>query len=236
MRVNPTLAKYIIGLDLGQVQDYSAFAIMEREWVIDYPKQTDYILEELEPSRAFLEYRLLDLQRYQLGTPYPDIVDNMVALMEDRRIFDYGGMLIVDVGHVGRAVLDILKKAGVPVLGVNITAGFAETASATDPWVTNVPKRELVTPLVLAYQTGRIRVGPSVPQSFDEELKAFGYHTNKRTGSVTYESLEAKVHDDQVVAAALAYWWAEKRAPMQNPLGNRVRAEIGKEYDPKGKA
>lgn len=236
MRVNPLLAKYIIGLDLGQVQDSSALGIMEREWIILHPGG-EYILEELDPSRATLEYRLSDLVRWPLGTPYPEIVEQVVAVMADQRIFAYGGMLVVDVGNVGRAVLDMLRAAGVrAMMGVNITSGFAETASATDQWVVNVPKRELVTPLVLAYQTGRIKVGESVPPSFDEELKAFGYRANKRTGKVSYESLESKVHDDQVLAVALAYWWAENRAKMPNPLANKERSDISPEYDPKGDA
>lgn len=233
MRVTPYLAKYIIGLDLGQVNDSSALAVMEREWTIMHPE--GYIdLGDIDPRRATLEYRLTDVIRWPLGTPYPDITDEVVAIMADQRLYQYGGMLVVDVGNVGRAVLDMVRKAGVAsVTGVNITGGFAETASATDPWVTNVPKMELVTPLVLAYQTGRMKLGPSVPPSFDQELKSFGYKTNRKTGTTTYESLESKVHDDQVLAAALAYWWSEKKAPMPNPLENRVRADVSPEYDPR---
>ena len=234
MRVNPQRAKYVLGLDLGRVQDYSALAILEREWTLRLPEDAQFVMEDMRPERATLLYRLRDLKRWKLGTPYTVIVADVATVMDDVRIHRYGGQLVVDCGGVGMAVLDELRAAGVmAVTGVVLTGGSAITQSSSDARVVNLPKKELVTPLVAAYQAGRLRVGRSVPQEFDQELRAFGYKLNKDTAHVSYESLSQQVHDDQVVAVALAYWWGERKAPMRNPLDDRVMSEVGADYDPR---
>jgi len=55
------MSEFIIGLDLGQVQDYTALTIIEKI----YPPDEEYL------------YHLRHLERFPLHTSYPHIVDKV---------------------------------------------------------------------------------------------------------------------------------------------------------------
>jgi hypothetical protein len=88
--------RYFVGLDLGQAQDYSALAVLERPEV---SARTPRHLRR--PAHA-----LRHLQRWPLGTSYPSIVQDVHNLL--RRPVLYRCILIVDQTGVGRAVVDML--------------------------------------------------------------------------------------------------------------------------------
>jgi hypothetical protein len=54
---------YFAGLDIGQLSDYTALAIMERV----------YKHEERLDVDTQIEHRLIHLDRFELGTPYPKV-------------------------------------------------------------------------------------------------------------------------------------------------------------------
>ena len=59
---------YFVGLDLGQVNDYSALAVLERT-------------EQPSIDRPGRHYSVRHLHRWALGTSYPAIVQSVAALL-----------------------------------------------------------------------------------------------------------------------------------------------------------
>jgi hypothetical protein len=93
---------------------------------------------------------------------------------------------------------------------VTITGG--DTASTEDPWHLRVPKRDLVGTLVALLQTGRLRVaeGLELAPALVNELVNFKMKINLDTGHDSYEAWRESVHDDLVLAVALACWCGER--------------------------
>ena len=83
---------YFIGLDLGQSQDFSAMAILERHGTSKH----DYI------------FHCRHLHRWKLRTSYPAIVAESVAIANDPKLRtrDRQPMLAVDATGVGAPVID----------------------------------------------------------------------------------------------------------------------------------
>src|SRR5438105_1562665 len=61
----PALTSWYVGLDLGQAQDYTAMAAVEKTIRHGQTK--------------CVRYACRDLQRFPLGTPYPAIVENIIC-------------------------------------------------------------------------------------------------------------------------------------------------------------
>src|SRR5260370_31481906 len=111
--------RYFVGLDLGQTRDPSAVAVVERAEV--YPGGMDYATYERVRGQRF---RVVFLERVRLGTPYPDVVTRVRAMV--RRASVTGRCtLVVDATGVGASVVDMLRRAslGCELAPVTITAG-----------------------------------------------------------------------------------------------------------------
>src|SRR5215212_4506098 len=100
---------FYVGLDLGQSQDYSALAVVQK--VPTYDPQT---------GKHSSELHLKHLERYPLKTPYTDIADQVKSLLtgdpfttpviSGGRVARPTTELIVDRTGVGLAVTDLLKE------------------------------------------------------------------------------------------------------------------------------
>ncbi len=200
------MIKYFVGLDLGQVQDYTALVVSERKtWRYD--------------PRPY-EYHVRHLERPKLGTPYPVIVEQVRDLMRSRDLINQAA-LVVDATGVGRPVVDLFRKAGLWPVAVTITGGNVVTVGGGG---FHVPKRDLVTTLQVLFQSGRLKVARKLPLApvLVEELLNFRVKINVRTAHDSYEAWRDGDHDDLVLAAALACWYGEKRGivgPIQKPKG-----------------
>src|SRR5580698_10126959 len=101
---------YFVGLDLGQRQDYSAVAVVERE---------ERRLAYLAPCM-----RVRHLERMPLGTPYVEVVRRVGEIMRHPALGPWS-RLVVDATGVGAPVVEMLRAAR-PVLrvtAVTITGG-----------------------------------------------------------------------------------------------------------------
>jgi hypothetical protein len=200
------MIKYFVGLDLGQAQDYTAIVVLERKTWQYAPRP--------------YEYHVRHLERPKLGTPYPAIVEQVQALMLSRQLTNQA-VLAVDATGVGRPVVDLFRKAGLRPVAITITGGNAVTLGDGG---FHVPKRDLVTTLQVLFQSGRLKVAGSLPlaPALIDELLNFKVKINVKTAHDSYEAWREGVHDDLVLAAALACWYGEKRSfikPMQKPEG-----------------
>jgi len=185
---------YLIGLDLGQAQDYTAIAVIEQA-------------EGEEERKPF--YRVRYLKRLPLGTPYPQVVKTVKEIHDTltkqgiKRPY-----LIADSTGCGRPVFDMFRTAGLSPLGVNIHGGSSVTV---DGFFFNVPKRDLVGVLQVLFQTGRLKVAEALPEAkiFVEELLNFRVRINLQTAHDSYEAWREGVHDDMVLAVGIACWYGE---------------------------
>ncbi|MEP7081903.1 MAG: hypothetical protein ABI841_02880 [Chloroflexota bacterium] len=185
---------HIVGLDLGQARDYSALVVTER--LTTAPSG---------PRERTGERRdVVHLERWQLGTPYPVIVDRVVDLMAEPSLAD--ATLVMDATGVGRGIVDLFHAARrdgrlrrYPV-AVTITAGLEATG-----W--HVPKRDLVSRLQALLQTGALRIAEGLPLGdvLERELLAFRAKLTA-AGNDKYEALREGDHDDLVLALALSCW------------------------------
>jgi Terminase RNaseH-like domain len=202
-----TKVEYVVGLDLGQAQDYSALTVVERT----------------APPDAEPIYAVRHLHRWPLGTSYATIADDVAALVYRPELL--GCRLAADRTGVGRAVVEMIDQAladakgenrAADLVGILITAGHQTVREGHD-W--HVAKKELVSALQALLSSGRLKIAPelALAETLVKELKAFKVKITV-AGNETFEAWRERDHDDLVLAVALAVWLADR--------GPRGRFEI----------
>ena len=191
---------FFIGLDLGQTQDYSALAVVER--ITRYGVPTTYSCGHLH--------------RWPLGTAYPQVVadvQKLVTTTNQRGIRPLrGAKLVVDATGVGRPVADMLSM--VPELAgrivpVVITAGLASSSGNDGTW--HVSKKELVSILQVQLQSRQLQISGQLDlaATLEEELRTFRVKITAAANE-TFEAWRERNHDDVLMALAVAVWYAER--------------------------
>ncbi len=224
--------RFTVGLDLGQVNDPSALAVIETDYVDRGTDAATY--EPLFEERHILRF----CERLPLQTPYPAVVSRVVEVCEklapsphfpDQRI----PQLVVDGTGVGRAVVDQFRlyKSGIPLRRISETfeyppprPGLFELVAVS---ITNsgkpreqdgywhVSKKDLVAHLQLLLQRSRLRILEKLPEYpvLIRELLNFKLKISQ-AGNASYSAWREHEHDDLVLAVALAAWRA---APKKLP-------------------
>ncbi len=134
------VAMFYLGLDLGQRHDLSAIAVVERR-----DRARAY------QAAVFDSMAVRRLERVPLGTPYPQVVARVKAMVQHPAIQGQC-VLAVDATGVGAPVVDLLRAArlGCEIVAVTITGG-TQAHIHTGPgggiagvnwW--SVPKRDLM--------------------------------------------------------------------------------------------
>lgn len=226
------MSQFVIGCDLGQSVDPSTIAVLKHK---PYHKT----IESLPGSRKMREeairvihsYDLIALEKIPLGTPYPQVAERVMHYCEHPTML--GDVdLVIDATGVGRAVYDMMQAGKMSPIGVILTGGVSASYSeSTTMW--SLPKKDLVGALVTLYQTGRLKMNPKLPnlEEFRSQLQGFTAKLKKDSAHVSYEALTDDIHDDLVIAVALAAWWSIIGA---SALEEIIRLNPGKrEYDPK---
>lgn len=187
-----------VGLDLGQVHDPTAIAILER---------TDVVLERSPVTFAYnteTRHAIRYLERVALGTPYPDVVEHVRDLV--RRPELNGATLILDATGVGKPVLDMFRQAKLPcrIVPVTITGGDRQT-SEFEHW--RVPKRDLITGLMVLFQNEKLQICGHLAEAETLVRELGGMRVKiSLDGNDKYGAWREGEHDDLVLAAALACW------------------------------
>jgi hypothetical protein len=200
---------FIFGLHLGQVSDPTALAGLQQTHGPDPAK----------PTRTVTHYKVLHLQRWPLGTSYPDIVANVMALLNKPAVG--GCRLAVDQTGVGRPVVDMfrhaIQQARIPVelRPINITGGAGVTHGPTG---LGVAKKKLASTLQALLQQKRIKFA-KLPETAElvKELRTFTVKINTSTAAESYESWREGQKDDLVLATMLATWLGEHSGPSTPP-------------------
>jgi hypothetical protein len=191
-------ATYFCALDLGQQADYSALAFLERRG--------------FSPETYTFDCR--HLHRWQLRTGFPDIVTDTVRWMNSEQLNKgvYSRTtLAVDKTGVGAPVTDLFQreKMHARLVPIVITGGDQVTKDGS---TVRVPKRNLVSGVSVALQTGKLKFSEELPltktltaelQNFKAKISdsgndSYGAGAEWRTGN----------NDDLVLALAMALWTA----------------------------
>ncbi len=184
---------FLGGLDIGQMSDPTALAIMETSI-----------------AQAVSVYQVRYLKRFPLGTSYPDIIDQVHDLWASLGLMNSDSLLCVDYTGVGRPVVDLfLRRAEIPVRPITITGGFAVGDNGSG-WYT-VPKRDLAAVVQILLRRRRLQIAKGLPESevLRKELQNFRVKITT-AGNETYEAWRDGDHDDLVLATALPCWLGER--------------------------
>jgi hypothetical protein len=195
---------YFIGLDLGQAQEFTALAVLERP-----PVPPGAPIEERRPV-----YSLRHLQRFPPATPYPEIVVAVRALLQTPPL--PGAVLVIDETAVGRPVVNLFldglqHQAACIFFPLTISAGHEETVTDNGIYI---PKKELVGALQALMATQRLRI----PRTLREAallVKEMEHFKVKPRPAQTEEidTWRDGEQGDLVLALALAAWYGEKGVP-----------------------
>ncbi len=211
--------EFLIGVDLGKSQDYSAVAVMECRGT----------------GRRI--YKLRHLERYQLFTPYQQVAKNIKELMRNEHLRQYDATVVADATGVGKPVMEMFRDEGLAPVEVTITHGFSVN-KARRALEFNVAKSVLVSAVNLVIQDGRLKVAPSLPLAKTFVQEANKFKTKKTaSGEASYEAWRERDHDDLVLAVAIALWYGESEmvtVPGLSPAVKRAR-ERGRPGGPDGR-
>lgn len=208
-----------VGLDLGQRQDHSAIAVVERmdRWVA-------------YQGPAFHSLEVRHLERMALGTAYPAVVYRVQEVLQTsmRR---GGCALVVDATGVGAPVVDLLKaaKLGCELTPVSITGGERESQSGTGAaavWC--VPKKDLVAGVQVLLERRELKIAAQLRDAGTLVKELMSMRTAQRgtAGRVRMGAEGFGEHDDLAMALALACWRARRKRS-----GEGGRNGVGA-YDP----
>ena len=193
---------YYLGLDLGQQNQFTALAVLEKTETAD-PEDREQTVNT---------YAVRHLERFPVGTVYAQVFERVLGLFAVPPL--KGGELVVDQTGVGQAVIDMLQHMrGRPSFtSVAVTAGLK---ASHDKGVWLVPKRDLVGVLQILLQTRRLKVADTLPESptLVKELENFQVKPAP-AGADDLLLWREEVHDDLVLAVAVAAWHAERHGPL----------------------
>jgi hypothetical protein len=223
---------YFVGLDLGQVHDWTAIAVLEEPvWIGDPPPFDPQAIWPLErrgwtspaalvpqqvrhfraltsagrrPGKPPLYLRHLERMRHR---SYVDIVGRVRALLAAPALATAEVALLVDHGGVGRGVYDLLVQAGLRPIGITITGGNEVHGDAAT--ALTVPKRDLITATQVMLQGGRLRISAGLADAVVLTKELLDYRVKiSPAGHDSYDAREGE-HDDTVLATALGCWYRD---------------------------
>ncbi len=197
MTVKTRKPGWVIGLDLGQANDFTAITVLDRT-------------VETVNGKITRRLDLRHLQRLKLGTDYPtqvEIVKKLVAALPPRQ---NAPTLVCDATGVGRPVIDLLRKGGLTPIAVTISGGVQEVDGGNFSW--SVPKRNLVSALQIALQSGQLKIARGLAESetLVRELMAFKVRISAAGHDSYSNDWREAPHDDLVLSAALACWYSAR--------------------------
>jgi hypothetical protein len=202
-----------ICLDLGQVQDYTAPAIL----------RCPFRWEEVSPRNPV---KLIHCERIPLNTSYVEIVDyTKDELLPRVRRYAAEALaqvppklrgpepkltLVVDHSGVGRPVVDLFRRAKLNPVAITITSGVEVTGNDFHGW--KVPLYDLVDGLALAIrQPATLAIASELPDLAHllKEFETFERRLTKAGTAQTFGNFREHSHDDQLFAITIGLWHAQ---------------------------
>ena len=212
---------FAIGIDLGQVRDYTALVLLQRIEPVDNPSGDGMLVQP--------HYHLRQVKRFPRRTETPAVITYLENLM-NRPTLKGRVALIADASGMGGPIVQQMKRHGLGTIPMIITGGAQANGY-------NVPKANLVMRLKLLLEQRRLKIPMTLKllRELVEEFTNFkmGYTPSRHA---TY-SAASGYHDDIIIALALACNYFERRpAPMMihatilPGVGARVLPEVNLDY------
>ncbi len=190
--------EYFLGVSLGQMHEFTALAILEATWHRE-PAGSDNVVAR---------YAIRHLERFALGTPYPDLVDRLKTICHDKTLA--WSDLVIDRTGVGKPVVKLFKESDIraEMHSVVVTTGHESTFDS-GTWM--VPKLELVGTLQVLLQSRRLKLATTLPEAgtLVQELTTFRAKPAPASNDPYLDWREGP-QDDLVLAVAIAAWRAER--------------------------
>lgn len=218
-------ATWWVGVDLGQARDYSAIAVLQvHPTVTRVPNAASFYHRVMhnEPDEWLTETTpirvdVVHIERLPLGTSYPAVIERVAQVQQQ---IGHPSTLVVDATGVGRPVLDSMHLVGMHPVGITITGGStvsAPPAGYTVP-IIGVPKRDIVSTLVIALQNKRLKIAAGLPfvDALIHELQNFKVSISS-SGHDSYSAWRESDHDDLVLSMGVAAWAADYHYSNPDP-------------------
>jgi hypothetical protein len=200
---DPAKASFTVGVDLGQRQDYTAIAVVERQ---NISRKTRFALRHLE--------------RLPLRTSYPEVVER-VRNLAAMPVLAGRCTVVADATGVGGPVIDLLRQCGLgcPLAPVTITTGIRESHRRG---YYLAPKRNLVLGLLVMLEQKRLQIAGRMAETaaLVNELREMRIKIST-AGNEKFGVWRRGEHDDLVLAVALACWWASRSGARRGAAPSR---------------
>jgi hypothetical protein len=218
----------ILSLDLGKMQDFSAYTISE---ILPEGR-----VNKLGQQRTVKVVHVRDIQRLPLGTTYGTIADHVYEVFHDERLklIDPATKnpifpsMLVDSGGVGEAVADDMeRRLGLAFIRYRLVRGTSETRKARRNFT--IPRTRMFEQLYASFTDDRIRIDPKLrlAEALVEELRNLRPEANLETGYVKVVHREGE-HDDMSICLASSNWWAvrDRGQPVRLVTDDRLAAQL----------
>lgn len=207
--MNASAVRHFVGLDLAPAGELTGLAVIQRPLV--HPSHS--------PDQKRPKHALIHLHRFPLGTPYPDIIDELGKLLRTPSLSR--SVCAVDRTGVGRAVVRLFRDAfadGYTCQFVPVVIGLGLEVEMVAGVGISIPRQELVGTLQVLMQTRRLIFPTTLPhvETLVKELANFKAKPVTATAAAKADPLAAwreGQHDDLVLAVALAAWLSERDLP-----------------------
>lgn len=261
-RYDPDHPYYVIGLDIGQANDPTAIAVVERRmkkvgwpYMANVPVNDGLYGHHWERHRRYKvenQYHIRHLERLPLRTPYTRVVDKVLELIKKlfpahlypvNRWGERGEVvLIVDYTGVGRAVVDMLYQKiqdfgkgepNVRLWPAAITGSQGRASFEPGPFI-SLPKHELIfSGGVIPLQDGRLKWGPKIRDRKVLEDELKNYRRNQNIATGA-QTFEPwrEGEHDDLLFAVCLAGWAWRRFDLKFIRDYSSNAEIVPEPEP----
>jgi hypothetical protein len=224
--------QYILTADLGQLSDYTALSLLkETTTKIATPTLHDIAVGSDGRIKVERMYHLIYLHRFELRTPYPDMVDHIAKMVRGPNL-SQNVDLVVDATGVGRPVIDMMRRENLRPIPITITGGKEVVADELDGGY-HVPKRDIASSTNILFGTRRIKIVPgmALTDTYIREMANFTIKIKNET-SASYEAWREADHDDLVLSVGMAAWWVLFSRSQQLHY-NPIDKEPEERYDPR---
>ncbi len=197
---------FTLGLDLGQLRDHSALAVVERP------------VPAAEGARAHATLILRHLERFPLGTPYSAVASRVASLTHSPTLAGHS-QLLVDATGVGLPVVEMLRAAqpAASLTPVLITSGHSPRF---DAGVWRIPKLDLLSRLQSLFESETLRIPRTLPESGSLFRELLDIRSTRTPSGSLLLGAGSSSHDDLALALALAVWPTHR--PPAGPQPRRL--------------
>ncbi len=211
---------FILAACPGELGEPVALAVAEQVIKLGYRRATDAV-----------EVRWLE--QVAAGTDLQATADHLAGLLSslDRTDRGDGGVtLVLDVARLGKALVELLIRAGRVPRMVEVTAGTRGERSKGGALL--LPRRELAAGLAVALNAGKLRVAPGLELAERFARALAGFQTRPVRSPDPFDAARQEADDRLVLAVGLCAWMAGTEVPGLRGTGPSAARSLMGDYDP----